>query len=108
MRFFGLKSCDSCRKAVRELNESGYNPQIIDVRTHMVGPDDLVQFWDEFGDDLMNRRSTTWRNLSNEDRQRPPLQLLTSHPTLMKRPVVELDGQLFLGLGLKTRTALLG
>jgi len=108
MRIFSLKTCDTCRKALRELRDMGHEPQIIDVRSDGVSAADLTLFWQEFGDDLLNRRSTTWRGLTDDERARSPLDLLGRYPTLMKRPVIEADGQLFLGWGDETRAALLG
>ena len=49
---------------------------------------------------LINTRSTTWRNLSEEDRkiaEVDPAGLLISHPTLIKRPVVESPDRVEIG-----------
>jgi arsenate reductase len=108
MRVFSLKTCDTCRKALRELREMGHDPQIIDVRSDGVSAADLALFLQKFGEDLLNRRSTTWRGLSGNERTEAPLDLLGRYPTLMKRPVIEVDGQLFLGWGDETPAALLG
>ncbi len=45
----------------------------------------------------MNRRSTTWRGLSEADQALPTVELIAKHPTVMKRPVIEADGALTLG-----------
>ncbi len=108
MRVFALKSCDTCRKAIRELVAAGHNPQITDVRADGVDAADLARFWQAFGDDLVNRRSTTWRNLSEGERLSDPMTLLAAHPTLMKRPVIDVDGQLSLGWGADVRAKHLG
>lgn len=108
MRFFGLKSCDTCRKALRQLREAGHEPEVMDVRADGVGPQDLDRMLSLFGDDLVNRRSTTWRGLNDAERGRPANQLLREFPTLMKRPVIEHNGEMFLGWGDETRVCLLG
>ena len=108
MKLYGLKSCDTCRKATRELRNAGLDPEIIDVRADAISTGELVRFLETFGDDLINRRSTTWRNLSEDERAGDPLALLTAHPTLMKRPVIEADGALYIGWKTEVRTALLG
>lgn len=108
MIVYSLKSCDTCRKALRELRAAGHDPQVIDVRADGVPPADLARFMAAFGDDLVNRRSTTWRGLSEDERGAEPLELLARHPTLMKRPVTDVDGQLFLGWGADVCAALLG
>ena len=108
MRVFALKTCDTCRRALQELRAAGFEPQVVDVRADGVSRADLERFLAEFGDALVNKRSTTWRGLDEAERGAGPVALLQAHPTLMKRPVIEHDGRLFLGWGKETRTALLG
>ena len=103
MRIWGLKSCDTCRKAVKELTAAGHAPVYVDVRADGVETADLERFFAEFGEALVNRRSTTWRGLSEAERAAPPVELLSAHPTLMKRPVVEGGGTLTLGWGTDQR-----
>jgi arsenate reductase len=108
MKLYGLKTCDTCRKAMRELKETGAELAFIDVRADGVAPGELARFHREFGDKLVNRGSATWRGLTNEQREKDPLALLQEYPALMKRPVIERDGQLYLGWGAEVRAALLG
>ncbi len=96
MKFYGLKTCDTCRKALKSLAAAGRDVTYIDVRDDGVPAADLLRFYEAFGDRLINTRSTTWRDLSDAERTQPPLDLLVTHPTLMKRPVID-DGQLYLG-----------
>jgi len=104
-----LKSCDTCRRALKALEAAGLAPQVVDIRANGVAPADLARFHAVFGDALVNRRSTTWRGLSAAERARDPLELLAAHPTLMKRPVIETgDGALHLGWNSKVRQAVLG
>ena len=88
MILYGLKNCDTCRKAMKALGAT-YEVRLWDVRAD--GAPDFVAFYDAFGDSLLNTRSTTWRGLSEEERRRPVLDLLAEHPALMKRPVI-VDG----------------
>lgn len=92
MRFFGLKNCDTCRKALKSLAEAGVEPEIIDVRKDGVNPAELSQIVSQFGEAAINRASTTWRGLTDAEKQSEPIDLLSAHPTLMKRPVIEADG----------------
>ncbi|MDH5798431.1 MAG: arsenate reductase [Paracoccaceae bacterium] len=108
MRLFSLKTCDSCRKAVSDLRAAGFDPEIIDVRADGVASEDLARFVAAFGDPLVNRRSTTWRGLSESERSRSPVELLSQYPTLMKRPVIDTGDAVFLGWDAKTRSAVLG
>lgn len=102
MRLFGLKNCDTCRKALKTIAEV----EFVDVRAQGVPNDIMAQALDQFGAALVNSRSTTWRNLSEAERAIAPLELLAAHPALMKRPLIEKDGQLYLGWGKDVQTAL--
>ncbi|MEP2717275.1 ArsC/Spx/MgsR family protein [Pseudophaeobacter sp.] len=102
MILYGLKNCDICRKALKQLPEC----RLRDVRAEGVPAEILTQALAQFGDKLVNTRSTTWRGLSNEDRIRAPLDLLQEHPALMKRPLIQHGEELFLGWDKPTQAAL--
>lgn len=97
MKLYGLKTCDTCRKALKSLTAAGHTVDFVDVRADGVSQQDLQRFYAEFADNLVNTRSTTWRGLDAAQRQTPPLTLLADHPTLMKRPVIDHAGNLTLG-----------
>ncbi|MFQ1702058.1 arsenate reductase family protein [Loktanella agnita] len=97
MRFFGLKSCDTCRKALKALGAAGYAPQIIDVRADGLTDTDRAQIISQFGDKALNKASTTWRGLSEAEKEADSATLLAAHPTLMKRPVIDRDGTWTIG-----------
>ena len=102
MQLYGIKTCDTCRKAAKALGLT-----MRDVRADPLSSDDIARFLQAFGSDLVNTRSTTWRGLDEAERARTPEALLADHPTLMKRPVIEKDGQLYLGWGAAVKAALL-
>lgn len=102
MRLFGLKNCDTCRKALKSLEDA----EFVDVRTDGVPHSVLRDALARFGDDLVNRRSTTWRQMSETERRKPPLELISEVPTVMKRPLIEAGGELYLGWSAQTREAL--
>lgn len=94
---YGLTNCDSCRAAKKALEAAGKEVVFRDVRADPLDRDTLVRFHVSFGESLVNRRSTTWRGLSEEERAGDPIDLLMAHPTLMKRPVIEAKEALTLG-----------
>ena len=103
MKLYGLKNCDTCRKALKALPQA----QLVDVRTDGVGADVLARALAQFGAALVNTRSTTWSALDAGARAQPPLALLQAHPSLMKRPLIETaDGTLYLGWGKAEQAAL--
>lgn len=86
---YGLKACDTCRKARQALENAGVSVNFVDVRDTPLSETLLERFLAEFEGTVINRKSTTWRGLSESERNAPPLDLLLKHPTLMKRPVID-------------------
>lgn len=102
IRIFGLKSCDTCRKAMKACPGA----QLVDVRETSVPEDILRAALDAFGDALVNRKSTTWRGLDETSRALSPEVLVAAHPAVMKRPLVAEGDRLFLGWTDEVRRAL--
>lgn len=102
MLIYGLKNCDTCRKALKALP----NARLVDVRDDGIGKEVLARAWAEFGAALLNTRSTTWRGLDEAERARDPLDLIAGHPALMKRPLIEAGGEFYLGWTPDTRRTL--
>jgi len=107
MKFYGLKTCDTCRKAQKELRTAGVEFEAVDVRADGVSADKL-QEWTGKTDwkKLLNTRSTTWRNLDVSDKdgvdEAKAITLMATNPTLIKRPVIELDGEILVGWNKET------
>jgi len=99
---YGLKTCDTCRKALKLLPQAGF----VDIRAQGVPNDIMARALNIFGSGLVNTRSTTWRGLGASERARAPSELLAAHPTLMKRPLIVQGGQMWLGWTPETRAAL--
>ena len=106
MELIGLKTCDSCRAALKALEAAGHAVDFRDIRKNPLGREDLEALLGEHGEALVNRRSTTWRGLDDAEREREPIALLLAHATLMKRPVIRRDGASYLGLTPGNRRAL--
>jgi arsenate reductase len=104
MKLYGLKTCDTCRKAMKALTQAGFTVRFIDLRVDGLSDEERARFLEVLGADLLNTRSTTWRGLSGEARKAAPLELLKLYPALMKRPVIEDDhGALTLGWSAQTQ-----
>lgn len=93
MKVFTLKSCDTCRKATKAMTAQGLEFVTVDIRADGLTLDDIGQMIAAFGDKAINRASTTWRGLDEADKARDPAQLIAEQPTLLKRPVIFMDGQ---------------
>lgn len=105
MIIYGINTCDTCRKVLKECS----NAEFHDIRAQGFPGDLLTRAHAAFGMDLLNTRSTTWRSLDETQRKSPVLDLIRTHPTLMKRPLIEMpDGTLYLGWSAPVRTAVTG
>lgn len=98
MTLYGLKTCDTCRKARKALQGAGHDVEFVDVREMDDLPERLPVWIDKVGAErLLNKSSATWRNLSDSEKEmgaeRTGLEaLLLAHPALIKRPVI-VDGE---------------
>ena len=91
---YGIKSCDTCRKARKYLAEND-----IEFRFHDVRDDGLdIQMLERWSvriewQKLLNRQSLTWRKIPEVDREgmtkNRAFALMLDQPTLVKRPVLE-------------------
>ena len=91
---YGIKSCDTCRRARKYLAEND-----IEFRFHDVRDDGLdIQMLERWSDriewqKLLNKQSLTWRKIPEVDRngmtKDRAFALMLDQPTLVKRPVLE-------------------
>lgn len=100
MILYGLKNCDSCRKAQKWLDANNHEYEFIDVREDTPSEHTLKAWHQALGGGLLNRRGTTWRQLSaaeqaRADRELPAL--LQNRPALIKRPVLVAAHKLLCG-----------
>lgn len=97
LHLYGLKNCDTCRKARRWLDGHGLEHRFHDLREAPPALAQIEQWLTAVGRErLLNRRSTTWRELAEVERTRAEhaegaelASLLAARPTLLKRPILE-------------------
>lgn len=99
---YGIKNCDTVKKARNWLDQNGIAYRFHDFRTDGLTPELLQHFVDHLDwGKLLNRSSTSWRQLSAEQQsdltQEKAMQLMLTTPTLIKRPVLESGDKLMLG-----------
>ena len=99
---YGIKNCDTCKKARKWLDENGIAYQFHDFRTDGLTLAQLNEFaaradWNI----LLNRNSTSWRQLSTEQQTdltaNKAVQLMLNTPTLIKRPILDTGDKLIIG-----------
>lgn len=113
MDLYGIKTCDTCRKARRWLDEAGVNYRWHDLREE--GLDRATaEHWLAHVEPhrLINRKSKTWRDLDDAERASADtsegvLALVTVHPTLVKRPVIDTGEVVLTGFTNDTERTLL-
>ena len=99
---FGLKSCDSCRKARDWFADNDIAITFHDVRDDGISIQMLERWADRVQwEALLNKRSLTWRRIPELDRQNlsraAALALMLDNPTLIKRPVIETPKHMIVG-----------
>ncbi len=108
LTLYGLKNCDTCKKAQKALEAAGKTVRFVDIRAD-TDLTDKVPLWLEAAgaERLINTRSTTWRGLSDAERAGVPERLLQTHPTLIKRPVIEAGDAIHVSWSKDVQAALL-
>lgn len=110
---YGLRSCDTCRKALKWLSEAGVDHRFVDLRRDGLSREQLEVWVAAAGwESLLNRRGTTWRGLPDSDKAAltpgKAAVLMQAHPALIKRPVFAFGDRILVGFDDAARTALLG
>lgn len=99
---YGLKTCDTVRKALKWLEAEGIAYAFHDVRAEGVEEARVRRWAASLGwESVLNRRSTTWRDLPPGDTahvdEARAVALMVAHPALIKRPVFEREGLILNG-----------
>ncbi|RKZ80028.1 MAG: ArsC family reductase [Gammaproteobacteria bacterium] len=102
MILYGIKNCDTVRKARRWLDANGVDFQFHDFRAD--GLDEAtINAWltTVSWEILLNKRGTTWRKLDDPRKdqldQATVIELMLENPTLIKRPVLSDDTDCMVG-----------
>jgi len=89
IQVYGIKNCDTVKKALVYLNDCGIAYQFIDFRQNPISQQLLKKMVESVGWELLiNKRSTTYRSLSEEEKSNINYDLVLKLPTLIKRPVL--------------------
>lgn len=99
---YGIKSCDTVRKARRWLDDNQQAYNFIDLKATALSADTVQQWLAQLpAEQLLNKRSTTWRQLTATERadlsEEQVIKLLQTYPTLLKRPLIEHQGRVING-----------
>ncbi len=106
LTLYGIKNCDTVKKARKWLESTGIDYRFHDYRTDGIDGELLLGFAANLGwESLLNTRGTTWRKLDEADRQdvdeAKAIALMVANDALVKRPVWQKDGEYRLGFAAK-------
>lgn len=99
---YGIKNCDTIRKARSWLDDHGVGHQFHDYRVDGVQQEQLDHWAGLVGwEMLLNRAGTTFRALPPDQKidldQAKAVSLMLDQPAMIKRPVLDVDGQITVG-----------
>ena len=102
IKAFGIKNCDTMKKAMSWLTENGIAYEFVDYKKAGVAESNLPDWNARAGwEKLLNTRGLMWRKLSDEERyavdQEKALKLMAQYPSLIKRPVLDTGEKLLVG-----------
>ena len=111
---YGIKSCDTMKKARTWLEAHGVPHDFHDYKTVGIDRARLERWCSEVGwEMLLNRAGTTFRKLPDKEKEglteKKALALMLTQPSMIKRPVLELGGgRLMVGFKPETYGAAIG
>jgi arsenate reductase len=100
---YGIPNCDTVKKARTWLAEHGQDVAFHDFKKQGLTREILAGWLQQLDWELLvNRKGTTWRKLSDEQRAQvvdkaSALELMLENPSLIKRPVLVGKGPLMVG-----------
>jgi len=99
---YGIKNCDTVKKARRWLEDNQHQYQFHDFRVDGLDKTTISSWLTQIDKmSLLNKRSTTWRQLSDNDKSNLSesniTKLLLDNVTLIKRPVLEYNKKFYTG-----------
>jgi arsenate reductase len=102
MILYGIRNCDTVKKARAWLDQRGVEYRFHDYKVAGIDKARLDRWCREVGwEALLNRAGTTFRKLADSQKenlnQEKAVALMLAQPSVIKRPVVELKGKLVVG-----------
>ena len=94
IKIYGIKNCNSVKKALDYLNENGISYEFHDYKKLSITHEELQNFIDKFGlEQVLNKKGTTWRKLDKSQQEQAvetqyAIKLMTENTSLIKRPII--------------------
>jgi len=103
MKVYGIPNCNTIKKAKDWLKENNVEYEFHDFKKEGITKEKLKEWSKTSGwEKLLNKKGTTWRALPADEQQkitneRSAIKLMLEKPSIIKRPVIENDGKLWIG-----------
>ncbi|MDZ7905305.1 MAG: hypothetical protein U5N55_05680 [Cypionkella sp.] len=95
---YGISTCDTCKKAVKELGAVGFSVTFGDIRAQPLSAGEIDQIVAELSPRAVNTQSTTYCSFSTSARSEPEAQI-AAQPSVMKAPRHSGGGCVVFGMG---------
>src|SRR5260221_11403773 len=99
---YGIKNCDTMKKARAWLEKRGVGYDFYDYKVSGIDRERLEGWAKKAGwEIILHKAGTTFRKLPDKDKngitEREAIALMLAQPSMIKRPVLDIDGKLFVG-----------
>lgn len=104
---YGIPNCDTIKKTLDWYKKKNIPVEFHDYKKQGIKTEKLSHWCNEVGwEVLLNKKSTTWRSLSPADQQlvtnqSVAIKLMIEFPSIIKRPVIELNDKIMVGFNEK-------
>ena len=96
---YAIPNCNTVKKARQWLDDAGIDYDFHDYKKAGVPHDSLQKWIAHWGwEKVVNRAGMTWRKLSDAEKaaitgNSEAITLMTEKPSIIKRPIIEVDGK---------------
>ncbi|MES2430407.1 MAG: ArsC family reductase [Bacteroidota bacterium] len=102
IKIYGIPNCDTIKKTMVWLKENKIDFQFHNYKTDGISKEKLADWSKRVGwETIFNKKSTTWRELPTAEQEKilnanTAIQLMINNSSIIKRPVVEKNGEIIL------------
>ena len=103
MKVYGIPNCNTVKKAIDWLKQNEVEYEFHDFKKEGITKEKLQQWAKRSGwEKLVNKKGTTWRSLGPEKQAQiqdteSAIELMMEKPSVIKRPLIEYNGNILLG-----------
>ena len=102
LTIYGIKNCDTMKKARAWLDDHGVSYEFHDYKAAGIDKGKVEGWVKKVGwETLLNKAGTTFRKLPDKDKEdlteKKAIALMLAQPSMIKRPVLDIGGKLLVG-----------